>query len=80
MGTCFWNSPSKLRMLPGFETSSIGESPDTVTVSWRFPIRITTSTAKVLPARNTMPSRCWVEKPVSSAESTYVPGGRFTRR
>ena len=57
MGAARSNSPSIFITLVGLPTSIIGESPDTVMVSATLPSFISTSTANVVPARMTMPSR-----------------------
>lgn len=69
-----------LTTLVGRVVSIIGESPDTVMVSDKAPSRMLMSSVSVIPARITMPSRRNVEKPESSAVSTYGPGGRFRMR
>ena len=69
-----------LRTFPGFATSTIGESPVTVTLSCSVPSAMLASTWNVAPARTTMPSRRKPAKLASSPVSVYVPGGRLIRR
>ncbi len=69
-----------LRTLLALSTSIIGESPVTVIVSCRALSCIVMSTWKVDPVRIRIPSRRKVAKPVSSAVTVKVPGGRLMSR
>jgi hypothetical protein len=63
-------SPWMVSVLVGFSVSSIGESAVTFTVSDKVPTFKSISTLNVAPARITIPSRWYLEKPCSSATTT----------
>ena len=73
-------SPSTVIVLVGRPVDTIGDSPDTVTVSDSVPTFKSMSTVNVLPARIRIPSRRHAANPESSAARLTVPGGRFCRR
>ena len=80
IGAARSKSPSTVIVLVGRPVDTIGDSPETVTVSDSVPTFKSMSTVKLLPARIRIPSRRNVAKPASSAVRVTVPGGRFCRR
>ena len=57
MGAARSRSPSTVSVLVGMPVDTIGDSPDTVTVSSIAPTFSSMSIVNVLPARMTIPSR-----------------------
>ena len=77
ISSSFW---LKLVAVPIALVSTIGDSPDTVTVSWTDATLMVIGRSTLWPTATTMPSRMKVVKPSSSASSRYNPGGRFRNR
>ena len=80
IGAARSKSPSTVMVLVGRPVETMGDSPETLTVSASVPTFISISTVKLLPARIRIPSRRNVAKPDSSALSATLPGGRFCSR
>jgi hypothetical protein len=62
------------------ETSTTGDSPLTVTVSWSEATRMSMFTVAVKPSPTRTPSRTIVPKPASSYVMRYSPGGTAGKR
>src|SRR6476620_10922314 len=60
--------------------STMGEAPETVTVSANAPTCSVTLRSTVPPTWTRMPSSSYLANPASSARNEYTPGGRLRNR
>ena len=71
-------SPVIVACLRTLCTSTIGDSPVTVIVSWTAPTRRSALTVAVIRPVSSMPSRLTLENPGSVNVTSYVPARRST--